>query len=181
MARETVRIEGLDTLLDRLRRLGPEASKRGGPVRVAVRKAALVIVNQAKANVRAFVSEPNAGGWPDESTGLMEKSIRPIRGRPNRGGLKGETYLVTIPRRVRYPITKRTPSGINVSQVGRMHEYGVNTTITKGPMKGRTLKLKPQRWMGRAFHAKKGEAVQVMTDDVLKGIEALEKKLGMGG
>ena len=51
--------------------------------------------------------------------------------------------------------------------VGRMLEYG-------------TAKRRPHRWMGPAFHAKKGEAVQVMTDDVLKGIEALEKKLGMG-
>ena len=167
MARETVRIEGLDTLLDRLRRLGPEASKRGGPVRRAVRKGAVIIANEAKANVRQIVATPNVSGH-DESTGTLEKSIRPVRGKPNRNGLKGETFFVMIPKRARYPISKRTPTGMPVAMVGRMLEYG-------------TAKRRPHRWMGPAFHAKKGEAVQVMTDDVLKGIEALEKKLGMGG
>ena len=167
MARETVRIEGLDTLLDRLRRLGPEASKRGGPVRRAVRKGAVLIVNQAKANVRQIVATPNVSGQ-DESTGTLEKSIRPVRGKPNRNGLKGETFFVMIPKRARYPISKRTPTGIRVSTVGQMLEYG-------------TAKRRPYPWMGPAFHAKKGEAVRVMTDDLLKGIEALEKKLGMGG
>ena len=55
MARETVRIEGLDTLLDRLRRLGPEASKRGGPVRRAVRKGAVIIANEANVMISAAV------------------------------------------------------------------------------------------------------------------------------
>ena len=166
MARETVRIEGLDTLLDRLRRLGPEASKRGGPVRRAVRKGAVIIANEAKANVRQIVAA-NATGQ-DESSGTLEKSIRPVRGKPNRNGLKGETFFVMIPKRARYPISKRTPTGIRVSTVGQMLEYG-------------TAKRHPYPWMGPAFHAKKGEAVRVITDDLLKGIEALEKKLGMGG
>ena len=166
MARETVRIEGLDTLLDRLRRLGPEASKRGGPVRRAVRKGAVIIANEAKANVRQIVAA-NATGQ-DESSGTLEKSIRPVRGKPNRNGLKGETFFVMIPKRARYPISKRTPTGIRVSTVGQMLEYG-------------TAKRRPYPWMGPAFHAKKGEAVRVITDDLLKGIEALEKKLGMGG
>ena len=167
MARETVRIEGLDTLLDRLRRLGPEASKRGGPVRRAVRKGAVIIANEAKANVRQIVATPNVSGQ-DESTGTLEKSIRPVRGKPDRNGLKGETFFVMIPKRARYPISKRTPTGMPVAMVGRMLEYG-------------TAKRRPYPWMGPAFHAKKGEAVRVITDDLLKGIEALEKKLGMGG
>ena len=166
MARETVRIEGLDALLNRLRRLGPEAAKRGGPVRRSVRKGAVVIANQAKANVRQIVAA-NATGQ-DESSGTLEKSIRPVRGKPNRNGLKGETFFVMIPKRARYPISKRTPTGIRVSTVGQMLEYG-------------TAKRRPYPWMGPAFHAKKGEAVRVITDDLLKGIEALEKKLGMGG
>ena len=167
MARETVRIEGLDTLLDRLRRLGPEAAKRGGPVRRAVRKGAVIIANQAKSNVRQIVATPNVSGQ-DESTGTLEKSIRPVRGKPNRNGLKGETFFVMIPKRARYPISTRTPTGMPVAMVGRMLEYG-------------TAKRRPHPWMGPAFHSKKGEAVKVMTDDLLKGIEALEKKMGMGG
>ena len=167
MARETVRIEGLDTLLNRLRRLGPEAAKRGGPVRRAVRKGAVIIANEAKANVRQIVATPNVSGQ-DESSGTLEKSIRPVRGKPNRNGLKGETFYVMIPKRARYPISTRTPTGMPVAMVGRMLEYG-------------TAKRRPHPWMGPAFHSKKGEAVKVMTDDLLKGIDALEKKMGMGG
>ena len=164
MARETVRIEGLDTLLDRLRRLGPEAAKRGGPVRRAVRKGAVIIANEAKANVRQIVATPNINGQ-DESTGTLEKSIRPVRGKPNRNGLKGETFFVMIPKRARYPISKRTPTGMPVAMVGRMLEYG-------------TAKRRPHRWMGPAFHAKKSEAVEVIVRELKAGIEKVAAALG---
>ena len=163
MARETVSIEGLDDVLRRLRALGPEASKRGGPVRAAVRKGAVVIQKEAQANVRRIVATPNIGGG-DVSTGLLEKSIKPIRMKARRGGEKGETFMVTVPRRARYPVGKRTPSGIGVATVGKMLEYG-------------TPKRQPMPWMRPAFHAKKDEAAKVMADEVLKGIEKLEKKL----
>lgn len=163
MARETVTIEGLDDVLRRLRALGPEASKRGGPVRAAVRKGAVVIANEAKANVRRIVATPNMGGG-DVSTGLLEKSIKPLRAKARRDGVKGETFIVTVPKRARYPISKRTPSGIGVATVGKMLEYG-------------TSKRQPMPWMRPAFHAKKDEAAKVMADEVLNGIEKLEKKL----
>lgn len=166
MARETVTITGLDDVVRRLKALGAEASKRGGPVRAAVRKGAVVIQKEAQANVRRIVATPNIGGG-DESTGLLEKSIKPIRMKAKRGGEKAESYLVTVPKRARYPISRRTPSGIGVATVGKMLEYG-------------TPKRQPMPWMRPAFHAKKGEAVQVMAEDVLKGIDKLEKKLGAG-
>ena len=181
MARETVQIEGLDQLLERLKALPPEVvSKRGGPVRTAVRKGAVVIQKQMQANIRAFVSEPNSGGWPDESTGLMERSVKPIRMKAHRGGLKGESYLVTIPRRVRYPADKRTPSGIPVAVIARIHEYGPSMTFKRGPLKGRTIKYKERRWARNAFHAKKGEAAEVMRDELLKGVDRVVRKLERG-
>ena len=79
-------------------------------------------------------------------------------------GAKGESFLVTVPHRIRYPIGKRTPSGIGVATVGKMLEYG-------------TPKRQPMPWMRPAFHAKKDEAAKVMADEVLKGIARLEKKL----
>ena len=124
----------------------------------------MVVVNEAKANVRRIVAEPNIGG-DNVSTGLLEKSIRPIRMKARRSGEKGESFLVTVPRKARYPVTPKTPSGIGVATVGKMLEYG-------------TPKRRPMPWMRPAFHSKKGEAVKVMTDEVLKGIEKLEKKLG---
>ena len=177
MPRETVEITGLDEVLRRLRALGPEASKRGGPVRAAVRKGAVVIQKQAKANIEQFVAKPNTGGWPDESTGLMAKSVKPIRMKAKRSGEKGESYLVTIPRKIRYPISDRTPSGIPVASVAKLHEYGHTFTPKSGPMAGRAMKIPESKWMRNAFHAKKDEAAKVMTDEVLKGIARLEKKL----
>lgn len=166
MARETVTITGLDDVLRRLKALGAEASKRGGPVRAAVRKGAVVIQKEAQANVRRIVATPNIGGG-DESTGLLEKSIKPLRAKARRDGVKGETFIVTVPKRARYPVDKRTPSGIGVATVGKMLEYG---TPKRGPMP----------WMRPAFHAKKAEAAKVMSDAVLRGIEQLERKLARG-
>lgn len=169
MARETVTITGLDDVLRRLKALGPEASKRGGPIRAAVRKGAMVIVNEAKANIRKIVAEPNIGG-DNVSTGLMEKSVKPMRAKARRDGVKGETFVVTIPRKARYPITQRTPSGIPVATVGRILEYHQHKAADGGTHP-------PKPWMRPAFHAKKDEAAKVMADEVLNGIARLEKKL----
>lgn len=162
MARESVRIEGLDDVLRRLKALGPEASKRGGPVRAAVRKAAVVIQKAAQANVRRIVATPNIGG-SDVSTGMLEKSIKPMRAKAARQ-YKGETFFVTVARAARYPVSTRTPSGIGVKTSAQMLEYG-------------TSKRQPMPWMRPAFHAKKNEAVTVMTDELVKGIARLERKL----
>lgn len=168
MARESVSIEGLDAVLRRLKALGPEASKRGGPVRAAVRKAAVVIQREAQANVRRIVADPNIGG-SDVSTGMLEKSIKPMRAKAPQK-YKGETYFVTVPKRARYPISTKTPTGIGVATVGRILEYHEHKSAhgTKHP---------PKPWMRPAFHAKKQEAVTVMTDELVKGIARLERKL----
>lgn len=157
MAREAFQIEGLEGVLKSLQQLPKEISqKRGGPVRAALRKGANVIRKQAQANVKAITAEPNVGGG-DNSTGLLEKSITVVRGRPHRT-LNGERMLVLVPKRRRYPIDKRTPTGIPVAMVGRMLEYG-------------TSRRKPMPWMGPAFHAKKSEAVSVVVAELRKGIE----------
>ena len=163
MARETVRIEGLDDVVRRLKALGSEASKRGGPVRAGVRKGAVVIQKEMQANVQRIIATPNKGGG-DESTGMLEKSIKPMRAKANRRGLKGETFIVGPAKRARYPIGDRNKTAISVATVGKMLEYG-------------TAKRKPMPFARPAFHAKKDEAVKVMTDETLRGIEKLERKL----
>lgn len=164
MARETVTIEGLDDLIRRLKALGVEASKRGGPVRAAVRKGAVVIQKEMQANVRKIVDTPNIGGQ-DYSTGVLEKSIRPIRARAHKT-LKGETFYVFVPSRARYEGVKaRGGTTRRVSTVGKWLEYG-------------TAKRAPMPWARPAYHAKQAAAAAVMKDELLKGIEKLEKKLG---
>lgn len=161
--RQAFDIQGLDGVLRKLQALPKEVTqKRGGPVRSSLRKGAHVIRKQAQANVRQIVATPNKGGQ-DESTGTLEKSIRVIRGKPHKT-LNGERMFVLVPRRRRYPISKRTPSGINVALVGRMLEYG-------------TTKRRPMPWMGPAFHAKKMEAVTTIVRELNKGIDRIVKKL----
>lgn len=164
MARETVSIEGLDDVLRRLKALGAEASKAGGPVRAGVRAGAVVIQKEMQANVRRIVATPNKGGG-DESTGMLEKSIKPARAKARRDGLKGETFIVTVAKRARYPVGDRNKTAIGVATVGKMLEYG-------------TPKRQPMPWARPAFHAKKDEAVKKMAEATLKGIEKLERKLG---
>ncbi|HSD16784.1 MAG TPA: HK97-gp10 family putative phage morphogenesis protein [Thermomonas sp.] len=164
MARETVRIEGLDAVLRRLKALGVEAQKAGGPVRAGVRAGAVVIQKEMQENVRRIVAAPNIGGG-DESTGLLEKSIKPMRAKARRDGLKGETFIVTAAKRARYPIGDRNKTAIAVATVGKMLEYG-------------TPKRQPMPWARPAFHAKKDEAVKKMVEVTLKGIKKIERKLG---
>lgn len=167
MARETVSIEGLDKVLDRLKALGQEASVRGGPARKAVRAGAMVILKEARTNIRRIVAEPNKSG-ADVSSGLMEKSIRPIRAKANRRGLKGETFTLKAPARARYPEGSRA-NGDAVQKIANILEYG-------GTHNGVRRQAHP--WMRPAFLSKKDEAVRVITSTILKEIDKLEKKLG---
>lgn len=167
MARETVQITGLDDVIRRLKALGPEASKRGGPVRAAVRKAAMVIVKEANANIARIVAEPNKSG-DNKTMGIMAKSMKPFRSKPNRNGVKGETFSIRAPASKRYPDSKRNPGGDAVQKIANILEYG-------GTHNG--VKRQAHPWMRPAFHAKGGEAVRVMKDELLKGIDKLERKL----
>lgn len=171
MARETVRIEGLDDVLRRLKALGAEASKRGGPARKAVRAAAVVIQKEAVKNLRAVIAEPNKGG-KDRSSGLMAKSIKPVRARANRRNLKGETYTLKAGRSAIYPVTSRTskekPGGEPVQKIATILEYGgEHAGVRRGG----------HPWMRPAFLSKREQSVQVMKSTILKEIEKLEKKL----
>jgi hypothetical protein len=90
MARESVRIEGLDAVVKTLRDLPPElVSKRGGPVRVALQKAAKRIQQDEQANLQQIIDTPNIGEEVSESSGLLKKNVVVKRGRLA-GGEKGE-------------------------------------------------------------------------------------------
>ena len=168
MARESVRIEGLDDVLRRLKALGVEAQKAGGPVAKSVRAAGWVVAKEARKNIERIVAEQNKSG--DNSTsGLMAKSIKPIRNKANRSGLKGETFSIRAPARARYPDSKRNPGGDAVQKIANILEYG-------GTHNGVRRAAHP--WMRPAFHSKREEAAKVMTTTILKEIEKIERKLG---
>lgn len=160
MPRELIRIEGLDGVMKTLRELGPEARKNGGPVRKSLRKAAKIIQAREIENLRGIILEPNEGGLPSESTGLLEKNVVIARGKMA-AGQKGERVVVRV-RNKRYPEKSGKP--VTTAQVARLLEGG-------------TEKMQEHPWIRPAYDAKKQEAVQVFVTELPKDIVALQKKL----
>lgn len=158
MAVETVKIIGLEGVMKTLRELPPElVSKRGGPVRSALRKASKILVEEAKANVQRIIDEPNIDGAESKSIGHLKKNIITARDSKMRGG---ERYYVRV-RRKAYPEgrTKKTATG-----VGALLEQG-------------TERRKPMPWMRPAFDAKKHEVVQFFPQELRKQLDRIVKKL----
>ena len=150
--RTTVTITGLDQLLVRLKALPAEvASKNGGPVRSAVRKAANVIRDEMRRNMAAEIAKPNE--VPYQETGRLMKSIRSATGKM-RG--KGESYKVGV-------MTSKYSSGLSTKRVGGYMEYGTVKYHSNAPLR-------------TAWAAKKDEALTVMTVELEKGIARLERK-----
>ncbi len=162
MAIETIRIEGLAGVLDALKRLPPEiVSKAGGPVKLALKKAAEVLRDEARANVQRIIDEPNKDGMPTESIGLLKKSVVAARGKMPTG-LKGERYSVRIRKNQKYPESRG--EDLTAVQIGRQLEYG-------------TEKRAPYPWLRPAFDAKKTAAVETFTSEMNRRTTAIIKKI----
>ena len=72
------KLEGVNDTLRLLQSLPPEiVSKRGGPVKLALKKGATKLLEYAKANLRAAIAIRG-----EESTGLLESQLVARRGKP---------------------------------------------------------------------------------------------------
>lgn len=151
-------VQGLDALLRTLQKLPPElVSRRGGPVRTALRKAGVVIQKEAQANVRRIVEEPNKDGRPSLGTGTLEKAIVVSRRKPV-SGLKGEVFHVRVKRGAKHPRT-----GVTANKYGGVLEFGYEDVPAKS-------------WLRSAWEAKKGEALGVFGSELRKRVDAAVKK-----
>lgn len=159
----TMDLKGLNGTLETLRSLPPEiVSKRGGPVKLALAKAARVIQSQAKTNLKAAI-ELNG----DVSTGLLEKNVVVTRGKEPTG-TKGERYLVRV-RRKAYDgdkLGKRQKAGKRVTthKTASLLEYGSSHQPATP-------------WLRPAVEKKGAEAINVFTADLNRRINAEVKKL----
>lgn len=160
MATEYVKIEGLDGLVKRMAAFPKEMAKNGGPIRSALAKGGKLIRDQAKANVRAIVAEPNADGLDSESTGLLEKSIIQKRHRNPRE--RGATEIYTV--RVK---SGKSPKGVSVTRYGKILEFG-------------SEKIRARAWMRRAAESNRGEFFSLVARELASGIAKIERKLGGG-
>lgn len=155
-----VDIKGLDGVLDTLRSLPAEVvSKRGGPVRAALRKGALVIHRAELANLAAVTANATDEG-KRESTGFLAKNVVVTRGKEPTGS-KGERYLVRV-RRKRYP--GRTGKGVSTLATAQLLEYG-------------SSKQPAEPWIRPAFESRAREAIQTVERELLAGIDRIVRKL----
>ena len=171
--RSDIEVSGLTGVLEMLQNLPAEVvSKRGGPVRAALRKAAVVIQKEAKQNIRNIVLEPNKDGKPSKSTGSLEKAVTVGRGK-YLGGIQGERYLVWIPK------TKRKYA--NTKDNVRKHRAGKTYQVESPQFYGRfleygTSKMQAKKWLLPAFISKGDSAVAVARDSLIKAIEKIAEK-----
>ena len=153
-------LQGVDGVLNLLRSLPPEVvSKRGGPVKSALRKAAQVIRKQAAANLQGIINGTNDEG-DRLSTGLLLKNLIVSRGKPPFDG-RGERYLVRVRRKV-YP--ERTGKPVTTLKSGQILEYG-------------SVKQAPQPWIRPASSSKAQEAINVATSELIKQLDKIVKQL----
>lgn len=158
--RVDVNLRGVEGVLKTLKSLPPEiVSKRGGPAKLALAKGARMLRDQVKANLAAAIAQ---GG--NESTGLLAANIIASRGKPPFDG-KGERYLVRV-RRKAYPGRKpETRGGVaTVRKSMALLEYGSSRQRA-------TPVMRP------AIIQKGQQVINVVTEDLLRRVDAVVKKL----
>jgi hypothetical protein len=157
--RVDVNVSGLNGVLDTLRSLPPEiVSKRGGPVKAALRKGARVIFLEAKKNLQQVTSNATSEGRR-YSTGLLLKNLVVTRGKAIIGS-KGERYLV----RVRRKSYQREGKTVTTLATANLLEYG-------------SVKQPAEPWLRPAFISKAANAIQTAEQDLLKSIDKITRRL----
>jgi len=158
MVQVTVQLRGLNGVLETLKALPPEVvSKRGGPVKKALRKGALVILREA---MLSLARSTEALGTDDhESTGLLLSALIASRGKPPPAE-NGERYLVRVKRK-KY---QRRGVTVTTQQTAEWLEYG-------------TEKQPAEPWLRPAFNAKAQEAIGVIEQETVREVKRVVDKL----
>lgn len=154
-----VKMTGLDGVMETLKSLPAEVvSKRGGPVKSALRKGARVIFTQAKQNLQSVTSNATDDN-KRYSTGLLLKNLVVTRGKkPN--GTRGERYIV----RVRRKSYQRKGQSFTTLGTANLLEYG----SVKQPM---------EPWLRPAFQAKAESAIRTTEAELIRQLDKVIKKL----
>ena len=128
-------------------------------MRAALRKGAVVIQKQEKANLQAVTVNADD---PDKaaSTGLLLKNVVVTRGKAPSSG-KGERYLVRVKRRVYARIGSKPVTTLKTAQ---LLEYG-------------SSQQPAEPWIRPAFQAKAEEAIKTVESELLRSIDRIVKKL----
>lgn len=159
MALVEVKLTGLDGVLATLKSLPAEVvSKRGGPVKAALRKGAVVILKEEKARLQVSTSNRTEDGR--HSTGLLMKSLIASRGKTPSGG-NGERYLVRVKRKT---YVRKSGKPVTTLKTAQLLEYG-------------SSKQPAEPWIRPAFLAKAEEAIHTIETALVAGIDKIVAKL----
>jgi HK97 gp10 family phage protein len=164
-----MQLQGVDDVLKMLRSLPPEVvSKRGGPVRFALRKGALVIRDEARRRVPV-------------DTGELRDALQVVRGKYAGNGEKAivrvgdKFYRSYVKNRRNIQMGRATQVSAKQYELeempaiyGRFLEYG-------------TSKMSPKPWLRPAFAAKASEAIRTVETELVRGIDRVLRKIAKGG
>jgi HK97 gp10 family phage protein len=158
-----MQLKGLDGVLGMLQQLPPEVvSRRGGPVKAALRKGALVILREAALNLARATNGLDADG-ERHSTGLLAKNLVVTRGKQPTGG-KGERYLV----RVRRKVYQRNGKPVTTRASAQLLEYG-------------SSQQPPEPWLRPAFNSRAPEAIKTVEAELGAALQRIVRKLAKKG
>lgn len=153
-----IQLHGLEGTLDTLRQLPAEVvSKRGGPVRAALRKGAVVIQKQELANLQAVTANATTAE-KRLSTGFLAKNVVVTRGKAPRDG-NGERFLVRV-RRKGYPGRK----GVSTLKTAQLLEYG-------------SSQQPAEPWIRPAVEGRGREAIETIERELVAGVGRIVDKL----
>jgi len=153
---DTQTLRGLDDVLRKLKSLPSEiVSKRGGPVKSALRKGAKVVADEWVKRIRDVVSAPEESGYV--STDTLAKAVTVSRDpRPQQSGAN-ERYRMHVRRRT-------YPDGTKTIATARYLELG---TELRPP----TPTLTP------AYFSSRQRALTTVVDELGKGIAKVIRKM----
>jgi len=173
--RTTIQLRHAEDIMRMLHELPAEVvSKRGGPVKLGLKRGALVILKQAQANLQASIAAPGKTAGEVESTGLLLKSLVASRAKPV-PGTSGERYIVRVKR-------KSYKRAAELRAIGRKakKEAAVTTLKTAQLLEYGSSQQQAQPWLRPAFASRAEEAIRVAEKATLDGLERAAKRLMRG-
>lgn len=165
----TIHIDGLGESLKVLESLPPAlVSKRGGPVRRALAKAARTIRDPARVNLRTSLAQYNpttSTGQIIANSGMTAKSVI-TKLKRLKGGEKGEWYAVTVAYKPHplYPDNYYRRKQIKFNDIAFFVENG-------------TSKQPARPWLGPAYEQNKEKAVRVFDQDLSQSLSVIVAQL----
>ena len=159
----SVRIDGLDGVLDRLKALPPEiVSKNGGPARRALFRGAKIIRESAKAKAPV-------------RSGFLREQIVAMRSREPRRHGASEMYSVGIKggARRKYANTKRN---VRKGRAGEEYQTAGNAYYWRFIEFG-TARMPARPFLRPAFESNKDAALNAIVEELNKGLDRITRKL----